>query len=66
MASIEVSKLPAKEHDELCCVYACLVLHDAGIEVTVRTMPHSLGRKSRQAHQSQRQHRRAILPHGLR
>ena len=36
MSAVEASKIDAKEHDELCCVYACLALNDAGVEITVR------------------------------
>ena len=34
MATVEAKSLSAQEHDELCCVYAALLLHDAGLEVT--------------------------------
>ena len=34
MATVEAKSLSAQEHDELCCVYASLLLHDAGIEIT--------------------------------
>ena len=36
MAAIDTTKISAQEHDELCCVYACLALHDAGIQITVK------------------------------
>ena len=35
MASVEASKLSKAEHDELCCSYAALMLHDDGLEITV-------------------------------
>ena len=35
MASKEASQLSAAEHDELCCSYAALMLHDDGLEITV-------------------------------
>jgi len=35
MASVEASKLSKEEHDELCCSYAALMLHDDGLEITV-------------------------------
>jgi hypothetical protein len=35
MASVELSKLSKAEHDELCCSYAALMLHDDGLEITV-------------------------------
>lgn len=34
MATIEAAKLSPEEHDELCCVYAALLLNDAKVEVT--------------------------------
>ena len=34
MASKEASQLSAAEHDELCCSYAALMLHDDGLEIT--------------------------------
>merc|ERR1719399_2713185 len=34
MASVELSKLSKSEHDELCCSYAALMLHDDGVEIT--------------------------------
>ena len=33
MASVE--KPSKAEHDELCCSYAALMLHDDGLEITV-------------------------------
>ena len=38
MAAVEQSKIPKQEHDELCCVYAALALHDAGIEINVKNI----------------------------
>ncbi len=35
MAAVDAKNLSAQEHDELCCVYAALLLHDAGLEITV-------------------------------
>ena len=35
MASVDVSNLSKQEHDELCCAYAALLLHDGEIEITV-------------------------------
>ena len=35
MASKDPSKLSADEHDELCCSYAALMLHDDGLEISV-------------------------------
>ena len=34
MASVEASTLSKQEHDELCCAYAALLLHDGELEVT--------------------------------
>merc|ERR1712224_639240 len=34
MASVEAAKLSKAEHDELCCTYAALMLHDDGVEIT--------------------------------
>merc|ERR1712167_181583 len=34
MASVEASKLSKADHDELCCTYAALMLHDDGMEIT--------------------------------
>ena len=38
MASVDVSQLSKAEHDELCCAYAALLLHDGEIEITVSTL----------------------------
>ena len=35
MAAVELSKLSKTEHDELCCVYASLILHDDKVELSV-------------------------------
>jgi hypothetical protein len=35
MAAVDLKNLPKNEHDELCCVYAALILHDDGLEITV-------------------------------
>ena len=35
MTAVDPSTISKEEHDELCCVYAALILHDAGIEITV-------------------------------
>ena len=35
MASVDVSQLSKAEHDELCCAYAALLLHDGEIEISV-------------------------------
>lgn len=35
MASVEVANLSKQEHDELCCAYAALLLHDGELEITV-------------------------------
>ena len=34
MSSEEVSKISKAEHDELCCSYAAMILHDDGLEIT--------------------------------
>merc|ERR1711871_1797078 len=34
MASKEAASLSQAEHDELCCSYAALMLHDDGLEIT--------------------------------
>ena len=36
MASVDVSQMSKQEHDELCCAYAALLLHDGELEITVR------------------------------
>ena len=33
MASVDVASLSKAEHDELCCAYAALLLHDGEIEI---------------------------------
>ena len=38
MASVEASKLSKEEHDELCCSYAALMLHDDGLEITAEKL----------------------------
>ena len=38
MASVDVSQLSKHEHDELCCAYASLLLHDDGLEITVSSL----------------------------
>ena len=38
MASVEASQLPKAEHDELCCAYAALMLHDDGLEITAEKL----------------------------
>merc|ERR1712167_408964 len=38
MASVEASKLSQAEHDELCCSYAALMLHDDGVEITAEKL----------------------------
>ena len=35
MASVDVSQLSKADHDELCCAYAALLLHDGELEITV-------------------------------
>ena len=35
MAHVDVKDLSKQEHDELCCAYAALLLHDDGLEITV-------------------------------
>ena len=37
MANVEAAKLSKADHDELCCSYAALMLHDDGLEITVST-----------------------------
>jgi len=34
MAHVETAQLSKSEHDELCCAYAALLLHDDGQEIT--------------------------------
>merc|ERR1712224_101086 len=38
MASVEASKLSKADHDELCCSYAALMLHDDGVEITAERL----------------------------
>ena len=38
MASVEASKLSEADHDELCCSYAALMLHDEGLEITAERL----------------------------
>ena len=38
MASVEAAKLSPEEHDELCCSYAALMLHDDGLEITAEKL----------------------------
>ena len=38
MASVEASKLPKADHDELACTYAALMLHDDGLEITAEKL----------------------------
>ena len=35
MAHVETAQLSKSEHDELCCAYAALLLHDDGQEISV-------------------------------
>ena len=37
MANVEVKNLSKADHDELCCSYAALMLHDDNLEITVST-----------------------------
>ena len=39
MASVDVSQLTKTEHDELCCAYAALLLHDGELEISVSIPP---------------------------
>ena len=36
MASVDIKDLSKQEHDELCCSYAALLLHDDGQAITVQ------------------------------
>merc|ERR1712093_156317 len=38
MASVEASKLSKADHDELCCAYAALMMHDDGLEITAEKL----------------------------
>merc|ERR1711918_110141 len=38
MASVETSKLSKADHDERCCSYAALMLHDDGLEITAEKL----------------------------
>merc|ERR1712151_1446281 len=38
MASVEAKSLSQAEHDELCCSYAALMLHDDGVEITAEKL----------------------------
>merc|ERR1712100_700514 len=38
MASVEAGALSQAEHDELCCSYAALMLHDDGVEITAEKL----------------------------
>merc|ERR1712167_22230 len=38
MASVEASKLPKADKDELCCSYAALMLHDDELEITAEKL----------------------------
>merc|ERR1712151_1074570 len=38
MASVEAKSLSQAEHDELCCSYAALMLHDDGLEITAEKL----------------------------
>ena len=38
MASVEAKDLPKADHDELCCSYAALMLHDDGLEITAEKL----------------------------
>ena len=80
MASKEASQLSAAEHDELCCSYAALMLHDDGLEITVsitqllifyiwlwfNLMLHDLVWKTFRRHHCLRKQGRAILANALR
>lgn len=35
---MSLAELPKEEHDEACCVYAALILQDAGAEITAEKM----------------------------
>lgn len=38
MAAVARTELAKAEHDELACVFAALILHDEGVEITVWTI----------------------------
>merc|ERR1711977_600290 len=38
MANVEANNLPKADHDELCCSYAALMLHDDGLEITAEKL----------------------------
>merc|ERR1712110_577309 len=38
MVTQEAGKLSQAEHDELCCSYAALMLHDDGVEITAEKL----------------------------
>merc|ERR1711959_647843 len=38
MASVEAGSLSQAEHDELCCSYAALMLHDDGVGITAEKL----------------------------
>ena len=38
MASVEASSLSKADHDELCCSYAALMLHDDKVEITAEKL----------------------------
>mgnify|MGYP006115732893 CR=1 FL=1 len=73
MASVEASKLSKEEHDELCCSYAALMLHDDGLEITVSEDKHwfngfiyPIGWEIGCCYQGLRKRSRAILANALR
>merc|ERR1712093_847928 len=38
MASVPANNLSQAEHDELCCSYAALMLHDDGVDITAEKL----------------------------
>lgn len=36
MAGVALANLSKTEHDELCCIYSALILHDEAMDITVR------------------------------
>ena len=38
MASVDVASLSKTQHDELCCSYAALLLHDAELEISAEKL----------------------------